>query len=89
MKAVLSVIGRDRVGIVHEISGALANHRINILDINQTLMEDYFTMIMLVDLKECDEDFDDLVDSYSRLGEEMGMSIRIQHQALFDAMHQL
>lgn len=89
MKAVLSVIGRDRVGIVHEISAALANHRINILDINQTLMEDYFTMIMLVDLKECDEDFDDLVDCYSRLGEEMGMSIRIQHQALFDAMHQL
>lgn len=89
MKAVISVIGKDRIGIVHEATGLLVKYKLNIVDINQTLMEGYFTMIMLVDLSACPVDFDEVVKGFEDLGKKMDMVIHVQHEDLFDAMHQI
>lgn len=89
MKAVVSVIGKDRIGIVNETTSLLVKYQLNILDINQTLMEGYFTMIMLVDLSEMNSDFDEVVEEFSKLGDSMGLSIKVQHEDIFNVMHQI
>lgn len=89
MKAVISVVGRDRIGIVYEATELLVKYKLNILDINQTLMEGFFTMIMVVDLSEMSVTFDEVVDGFDALGEKMGMSIRVQHEDIFDVMHKI
>jgi len=87
MKAVVTVIGKDRTGIIYNVSKILAENNVNIEDISQTVMHDFFTMIMLVDLKKMTVDFNDLKTSLEAIGETIGMSIRIQHEDLFNAMH--
>ena len=87
MKAVITVIGKDRGGIVSQVSQKIAECQLNILDINQTLMEQYFTMIMLVNLEQSKHDITTLSNIFSDLGTEMGLSIRIQHENLFDSMY--
>ena len=87
MKAVITVIGKDRVGIVSQVSQKIAECQLNILDINHTLMEQYFTMIMLVNLEQSKHDITTLSNIFSDLVTEMGLSIRIQHENLFDSMY--
>lgn len=87
LKAVITVIGKDRVGIVSQVSQKIAECQLNILDINQTLMEQYFTMIMLVNLEQSKYDIATLSEIFSELGTKMGLSIRIQHKNLFDSMY--
>ncbi len=87
MNAIVSVIGRDRVGICAAVCTKMAEHQVNILDISQTIMQGNFTMIMAVDLEKATAPFDELREVLGRLGEEMGLSIRIQRQEIFDAMH--
>ncbi|WKY47274.1 ACT domain-containing protein [Eubacteriaceae bacterium ES3] len=89
MRAVLTVIGKDRTGIIYRVSEILAKHEVNIEDISQTIMNDFFTMIMLVDLSNMNIHFNDLKSSLEQCGEEIGMSIRIQHEDLFNAMHKI
>ncbi|MDO5712969.1 MAG: ACT domain-containing protein [Tissierellia bacterium] len=89
MKAVISVVGKDRIGIVYEATELLVKYKLNILDINQTLMEGFFTMIMLVDLSAMTVSFDELVDGFDELGKKRGISIRVQHEDIFDAMHNI
>lgn len=89
MKAVISVVGKDRIGIVYECTGLLVKYGLNIVDINQTIMEDFFTMIMLVDLEKMSVSFDEVVEGFNALGEEMGMSIRVQHEDIFNSMHKI
>lgn len=89
MKAVISVVGKDQIGIVHAATGLLEKYQLNIIDINQTLMDEYFTMIMLVDLSHCQVDFDEVVAGFDALGEEMNLKIRVQHEDIFTAMHQI
>ena len=89
MKAIVTVVGKDQVGIIAGVCNTLAAHEINVLDISQTIMEGYFTMMMVVDLTLCAEPFDRLRDVLKTYGEERGLSIRIQREDIFDAMHNL
>jgi len=89
MRAVITVIGMDRVGIIAGVSAVLAEYNVNILDITQTTMQDLFTMIMLVDISKTDARFDKLIDVLDAKGKELGMKIRIQHEDIFKSMHRI
>ena len=89
MKAIGTGVGKDQVGIIAGVCNTLADNRINVLDISQTIMEGYFTMMMVVDLAECRAPFDALRASLKEYGESRGLSIRIQREDIFDAMHKL
>ena len=89
MKAIVTVVGMDRVGIIGEVCTTLAGLQINIVDISQTVMQDFFTMIMLVDTSACPKTFDEVADTLNTKGEQMGLSIRIQRQDIFQAMHRI
>lgn len=89
MKAIVTVIAKDKVGIIAEIANMLASEGINILDISQTIMREYFTMIMLVDLSRCGNSFSEISSLLKKLGEEKGMVIRIQREDIFEAMHRI
>ncbi|MBR4098386.1 MAG: ACT domain-containing protein [Clostridium sp.] len=89
MKAIVTVIGKDRVGITAAVCSLLAQHNINILDITQTVLQDYFTMVMLVDTAACQQSIGDMSDILAKSGEEQGLSIRIQREDIFNAMHRI
>ncbi len=89
MKAIVSVFARDAKGITAYVTSILAANGINILDISQTLMQEYFTMIMLVDLTDCPLPFDELSRLLREKGEERALSVHIQRQDIFDAMHRI
>ena len=89
MKAIVTVIGRDRVGITAAVCSLLAQHSINILDINQTILPDYFTMVMLVDTAACTASVAELSDILEQAGREQSLSIRIQREDIFNAMHRI
>ena len=89
MKGIVTVIGKDRVGITAAVCSLLAQHSINILDINQTILQDYFTMVMLVDTAACTASIADLSDILEQAGQEQNLSIRIQREDIFNAMHRI
>ena len=90
MRAVITVAGYDRVGIIAGVTAKLAELNANILDITQTtLLSDYFTMVMLIDADNASVPFADLADAMSALGEQMGLSIRAQREDTFNAMHRI
>jgi len=88
-QAVITVVGKDKVGIIAKVSALLAQEGINIKDISQTIMGDIFTMIMMVDLKDVVIEESDISNKLSNLGDELGLSITIQHTDLFNAMHRI
>lgn len=87
MRAVLTVVGKDKTGIIAKVSGFLAERNVNILDISQTILSDYFAMIMLVDLSDAKTELAVLADDCAQFGKKIGMSIHVQHEAIFNAMH--
>ena len=87
MRAIVTVVGPDRVGIIAEVCTLLAGLNINIVDISQTVMEDFFTMMMLTDTARATTDFDGIADALARKGKEMGLSIHVQREDIFNAMH--
>jgi ACT domain-containing protein len=89
MRGIITVIGKDRVGIIAAVSNILAGANVNILDITQTTLQDIFTMIMLVDLTNPAITFDQLSKKLNDKGEEIGLSIRIQREDIFNAMHRI
>lgn len=89
MKAIITVIGKDQIGIIAGICTLLSEQRINILDISQTIMDGYFTMMMVVSLAECSADFETLSRELRDYGETRALSVRIQREDIFDAMHKL
>lgn len=89
MKAVLTVVGKDRVGIMAGVCVVLEKLNVNILDISQTVMQNMFTMNMLVDLSEANEEFPKVAESLDKEGERLGVSVRIQREDIFDAMHRI
>ena len=89
MKAIVTVIGKDTVGIIAAVCALLAQYNVNVLDISQTVMQDYFTMIMMVDLADCQTSFADLASALEQAGQERGLSIRIQREDIFNAMHKI
>ena len=89
MRAVVTVVGKDKTGIIAKASTFLAEKGVNILDISQTILQDYFTMIMLVDLSGAKEELSVLATESAEMGEKIGMSIHIQHEEIFNAMHRI
>ena len=89
MKAIVTVIGKDRVGITAAVCSLLAQHNINILDISQTVLQDYFTMVMLVDAGGCTIPFAELTSLLRAEGERLGLEIRAQREDIFNAMHRI
>lgn len=89
MKAILTVIGRDQVGIIAGISSELQKLNINILDVTQTIMQGYFTMIMMLDLSKISCDFDEVKKTLLEKGQSLGVDIKIQREEIFNSMHTL
>jgi len=89
MKAFITVIGKDRVGIIAAVSSALAKLSINIEDISQTILQGTFTMIMAVDLSGMSISFEEAVDALKGKGQELGVEIIMRHEAIFQAMHRI
>ena len=104
MRAVITVAGKDRVGIIAEVTQALAHQNVNVLDISQTILDGYFTMlmivdvtnasvsftmVMLVDASQCKVPFGDLADQLAALGNQSGLAIQAQREDTFQAMHRI
>ena len=88
-QAIITVLGRDRVGIIAAVSAELAKGDVNILDINQTILGDTFTMVMLVDYSAMKIEFSAMKDNLDELSKQLGVEIRMQRKAIFDAMHRI
>ena len=89
MKAIVTVVGKDAVGIIANVCTELASYRVNVLDISQTVMQGYFTMMMAVDTSKSQIPFTELAKKLEEKGEEMAMSIRLQREDIFEAMHRV
>ncbi|MBD5160326.1 MAG: ACT domain-containing protein [Ruminococcus sp.] len=89
MRAVITVIGKDNVGILHKVSGICAEFHANVLEVTQSVLQDMFAMIMLADITEMSGDFSALVDKMDTLGKELGLSIHTMHEDIFNSMHSI
>ncbi len=89
MKAIVTVVGKDRVGIIAGVCAALADFNVNVLDISQTVMQGYFTMMMVTEVSACNVPLGELVTRMDEIGKEMGLSIRVQREDIFEAMHRI
>ena len=89
MKAIVTVVGKDRVGIIANVCTALAGFNVNVLDISQTVMQGYFTMMMATDVSASTVPMAQLASELEKVGKEMGLSIRIQREDIFEAMHRI
>lgn len=87
MRAVITVIGKDMVGILAKVSTECSNHNINVLEVTQSILQDMFAMIMMVDITKSDIPFTDFSDILSKIGDDMGLSIHSMHEDIFNAMH--
>ena len=88
-QSVISVIGKDRVGIVFDVAKILAEHQINILNISQQLMGEFFTMIILVDTAKCTKTPTELAELFAKESQNLALEIRIQNEEIFNAMHRI
>lgn len=89
MKAIVTVVGKDQVGIIASVCVKLAEFNVNVLDISQTVMQGYFTMMMVVDVSGCTKPLAELVVLMEEMGKERGLSIRLQREDIFEAMHRI
>ncbi len=89
MQAVVTVMGVDKKGIIAKVSTCLSDNSINILDITQTIMQDIFTMVMMVDMTEAKDEFSSIATQLEKLGSELGLEIKIQHADIFRSMHRI
>lgn len=89
MKAIVTVLGKDQVGIIAAVCTLLADNNVNVLDISQTVMQEYFTMMMVVDTAACSQPFDALASALADYGQNHSLSVRIQREDIFDAMHRI
>lgn len=89
MRAVLTVIGKDKVGIIAGVSQKLAELNMNILDVSQTIMDSYFTMMMVLEISKDSQNFEQIRSELNNLGETLGVTISIQNEEIFNVMHKL
>ena len=89
MKAIVTVVGKDQVGIIAGVCIKLAEYNVNVLDISQTVMQGYFTMMMVVDVSSCNVPLAELCSAMEASGKEKGLSIRVQREDIFEAMHRI
>ncbi len=89
MRAVITVIGKDNVGILHKVSGVCTQYHANVLEVTQSVLQEMFAMIMMVDISNINADFTQLCDELTTLGESQGLSIHTMHEDIFNAMHRI
>ena len=89
MQAVISVVGKDKVGILKDVATKCAEHNVNIIDVSQTVLRDMFTMIMLVDISKINIKFGDFSEEMETYGKNIGMEIRAMHEDIFNSMHRI
>ncbi len=89
MKAVITVVGCDSTGIIAKVSGKCAEYSVNIIDISQSVIENYFTMMMVVDIDKCSIDYKDFVDIMNDMGKENDLEIHMMHEDIFNSMHKI
>ena len=88
-KVIITVLGKDTVGIIAKVCSYLAASNINILDINQTIVQDYFNMMMIADMSGSDKKLETIMAELDRVGEEIGVKIRVQREEIFTSMHRI
>lgn len=88
-KTIITVVGKDTVGIIAKVCTYLAQNKINILDISQTIVQDYFNMMMIVDMTNSEIPFGNVVDDFNKIGEEIGVMIKCQSEDIFNKMHRI
>ena len=88
-KVIITVLGKDTVGIIAKVCTYLAASNINILDINQTIVQDYFNMMMIADMSGADKKLETVMAELDRVGEEIGVKIRVQREEIFTSMHRI
>lgn len=87
MRAVITVVGKDAVGILAKVSGRCSDHQVNVIEVTQSILQDMFAMIMMVDISKSTIPFTELVDEMTALGKENGLVIHCMHEDIFNAMH--
>lgn len=88
-RAIITVVGKDTVGIIAKVCTYLADSKINILDISQTIVSGFFNMMMIVDLDKCEHPFDEISTSLTSIGEGLGVVVKCQLEDIFDKMHRI
>ena len=88
-RTVITVVGKDTIGIIAAVCTYLADNNVNILDITQTTLRDYFTMMMIVDINNCNVPFSELRDGLANVGQSMGLEIKCQKEEIFNQMHRI
>ena len=88
-KVIITVVGKDTVGIIAKVCTYLAENKINILDISQTIVSGYFNMMMITDMENASVDFERIVDELNTLGDNIGVKIQAQKEEIFESMHRL
>ena len=89
MNAVLSVVGKDTVGILAKVSGKCSEYNANVIDVSQTIINEYFAMFMVINIDKLSIDFNDFVDSLAKIGLESGLEIHVMHEDIFNLMHKI
>ena len=89
MKAVITVVGRDTVGILAKVASVCADHNANIIDVSQAVLSEMFTMVMVVDISDLNSEFSGLQNALSALGDAIGMKIHVMHEDIFNSMHRI
>ena len=88
-KTIITVVGKDTVGIIAKVCTYLAENNVNILDISQTIVQEYFNMMMIADINASEKSFDVLSAELRKVGEEMGVKVKMQHEDIFNCMHRI
>lgn len=88
-KAIITVVGKDTVGIIAQVCTYLAENKVNILDISQTIVQEYFTMMMIVDMTKLEKPFEQVVSELTNIGSGIGVQIKCQREEIFDKMHRV
>lgn len=89
MRAILTVVGHDTVGILSKVSAMCAEHNVNIIEVSQSILQDMFCMIMLADVSKCKTDFPSFSDELAKYGENNGLAIHVMHEDIFNSMHRI
>ena len=88
-KSIITVVGKDTIGIIARVCTYLAENNVNILDISQTIVQEYFNMMMIVDMAKMKKSFEDIADELKKIGEDMGVQVKCQREEIFNMMHRI
>ena len=89
MRAIITVIGKDTIGILAKVSAVCCENKANIVDVNQSILQEMFVMVMMVDISDADCNFMNFKDDLAKLGDDIGMKINIMHESIFNSMHRI